>query len=108
MCNEKDNFKELIIALVLVNMFDLYATQYLLSTGMFYEVNHWLGGTDSTRFLNVMTMKFICMAALVSFGLNCNKPGLVVSLVMISAMSVYVCLMFWHIYLISFTTRFIS
>ena len=108
MCNEKDTFRELMIALVLVNMFDLYATQYLLSTGMFYEVNHWLGGTDSARFLNVVVMKFICLVAFVEFGVHCAKPGRVVTLVVISAMSVYVCLMFYHIYLISFTTRFIT
>lgn len=97
-------FRELMIALVLVNMFDLYATQYLLSTGMFYEVNHWLGGANSTRFMNVMIMKFICITAFVSFGIHCAKPGLIVTLAVVSAMSVYVCLMFYHIYLISFTT----
>jgi hypothetical protein len=104
MCNEKDTFRELMIALVLVNMFDLYATQYLLSTGMFYEVNYWIGGLGTARFINVAVMKLVCLSAFVTFGMHCVKPGRIVMLTLASVMSVYVCLMLYHIYLISFTT----
>jgi hypothetical protein len=103
MCGNRELFKEIMLALIVINLFDLYATQYLLSTGLFYEANYWLGGAENERFTNVITMKFICLMAFATFGMRCTEPSLPLMLVVTAALSVYVWLMLYHLYLISFT-----
>jgi hypothetical protein len=107
-CN-RELFKQLVKALILANIFDVFATQYLLSTGAFYESNSWLRSLyNDLGFLNsIAVVKFGWSIVLAMLYSTCIKPGTVVMITLTAATAMYSCLMIWHIYLFSFTTRFV-
>jgi hypothetical protein len=107
MCDRnKDLFQQLVVALILANIFDVFATQYLLSTGLFYESNGWLNALcQKYGFLNTIAqIKFAWSLFLAFIYIRCTSPGTFVMILLTAATSLYSCLMLWHIYLFSLTT----
>ena len=96
--------QKLVIAIIFANIFDAYATYYLTSSGIFYEANTWLAGLYKNYgyIKGVASIKF-SLAVVLSFCPD-RVSGAVV-FIMTFVLSSYVCLMLWHLYLISFTTR---
>ena len=100
-------FRDLVIVLVMLHTFDSFATQYLLSTGLFYEcVWWWAKLIDKTgSFIGVVYIKSLLAFFLALLYNACEYPGKIVIFLLTFTVSIYTSLMLWHIYLFSFTTR---
>lgn len=104
---ERCVFHELVVVLVFANIFDVYATLHLLNTGMYYEANPWLAQLihEFGYLGTVGTIKFGWSVLFVILLGYIEEPSLIMQLAIAVGASVYVCLMFWHLYLFSYTTR---
>ena len=95
--------------IVFANIFDAYATFYLINHGGFYESNIWLAWMIK-QFGYVPSVGVIKFGWAILFALiieHLKEPTMLLKLAAALAASIYVNLFFWHIYLFSYTTRFL-
>lgn len=101
-------FRELLTAIVMINVFDIFITKYLLDSGLFYEANTWLCSLHNKYgYISTIAVIKFSLAILLAAGIRLSAPPDYIIIMLTFATSTYFCLMLWQIFLISFTTRII-